>query len=221
MEPAFVKVLLSGAKDGGTYEALSYTVFARGRLEVALAGSPVEFDLVTCLWHCGCFALPVGWASTDEPPLTIGIYWYGMSLSCPRDRDEPCTSCATVSVTEFGSGTPGAGSQLAPTTVIPEVVGLLDLLAVAVGIDRGEGEVTASLDLQYLGASGVPSTEREDRDRVERRCCHSVEVIGSVYSVAEQGVKQASTTSTPGASSDARYSGAVSSEKLFAGPPKH
>lgn len=46
MESGLVKVLLVDAKDGGTYEANSYTVFADGKLEVALTdGSTVEFDL--------------------------------------------------------------------------------------------------------------------------------------------------------------------------------
>ena len=46
MESGLVKVLLFDAKDGGSYEAHSYTVFADGRLEVALTdGSTIEFDL--------------------------------------------------------------------------------------------------------------------------------------------------------------------------------
>ena len=46
VESGLVKVLLFDAKDGGTYEANSYRVFADGRLEVALAdGSSIEFDL--------------------------------------------------------------------------------------------------------------------------------------------------------------------------------
>jgi hypothetical protein len=39
-------------------------------------------ELVTCLWHGRCFALPVVWESNDEPPLAIGIHRYRMSLSC-------------------------------------------------------------------------------------------------------------------------------------------
>ncbi len=45
-EAGLVKVLLMDAKDGGTYHAESYTVFANGRLEILLSGGEtVEFDL--------------------------------------------------------------------------------------------------------------------------------------------------------------------------------
>jgi hypothetical protein len=37
MESWPVKVLLPNAKDGGTFDALSYTVFADGTLEIHLA----------------------------------------------------------------------------------------------------------------------------------------------------------------------------------------
>ena len=41
-------------------------------------------DLVTGLWHGRCVTLPVvGGIDRRNPPLTIGVYWYRMSLSCP------------------------------------------------------------------------------------------------------------------------------------------
>jgi hypothetical protein len=46
MESGLVKVVLFDAKGGGTYESISYTVFADGRLEMALTeGSTVDFGL--------------------------------------------------------------------------------------------------------------------------------------------------------------------------------
>ena len=83
-------------------------------------------------------------------------------MSCPRDSDEACASCVTVRVAEFRSGAPRAGTELPPAAVIPQVVGILDLFAVAVGVDRGEGKVAASLDLQYLGVSSKPRTFEPD-----------------------------------------------------------
>jgi hypothetical protein len=45
VESGRVQVLLADAKDGGTYEAYAYTVFADGKLSIALTdGSDVEFD---------------------------------------------------------------------------------------------------------------------------------------------------------------------------------